>query len=66
MPGTRQQLFIVNERQRYWWHAAEADHRASQATPVVKPVLTRPQRLDASHGNRLALRLRMIIRPSAG
>jgi hypothetical protein len=66
MPGTKGQLFIVNERQRYWWRVAEEDRRADERRADAKPVLTRPQRLDQHRGNRLAVILRLIIRPAAG
>jgi hypothetical protein len=65
MPDTRGQLFIVNERQRRWWLDADEDRRAETArAEMALPV--EPQRERSTQGRRLAFRLRLIIRPSAG
>ncbi len=66
MPGTRQQLFIVNERQRFWWLEADQNRRSMDAEYDRAPGPTEPQRERSSRGNRLAFRLRMLIRPATG
>jgi hypothetical protein len=64
MPDSRGLLFVINERQRRWW--LDEDRRAMYARADAPPVPTEPQRERSTYGNRLALRLRLIIRPSVG
>jgi hypothetical protein len=66
MPDTRGLLFIVNERQRRWWLDADEDRRAQTARTEMAPLPVEPQRERSTQGQRLAFRLRLIIRPSAG
>lgn len=66
MPDSRGLLFIVNDRQKRWWMDAEEDRRANDARPDAAPIPTEPQRERSTAGHRLAFRLRMIVRPSAG
>jgi hypothetical protein len=66
MPDTRGLLFIVNERQRRWWLDADEDRRANDARSDAAPLPTEPQRERSTQGERLALRLRLIIRPTGG
>lgn len=66
MPDTRSLLFIVNDRQRRWWLEADEDRRADDARPVMAPLPVEPQQERSTQGHRLAFRLRMIVRPSAG
>jgi hypothetical protein len=66
MPDTRGLLFIVNERQRRWWLDAAEDRRAEDARNEMAPLPVEPQQERSTQGQRLAFRLRLIIRPSAG
>jgi hypothetical protein len=66
MPDSRGLLFIIGERQNRWWLDTEEDRRAMYARPDAPPLPTEPQRERSTQGQRLAFRLRLIIRPSAG
>jgi hypothetical protein len=66
MPGARAMYFLVNERQNRWWLDAEKDRRSSYAREDAAPLPTEPQRERSTFGSRLAIRLRLIVRPAAG
>lgn len=64
MPNPRGTYFAVSQRQDRWWLDLDEDRRAIYAERDAAPLPTEPQRERSGHGNRLAFRLRMIIRPS--
>ena len=66
MSGARTMFFLVNERQNRWWLDAERDRRSIYAREDAAPLPTEPQREPSTFGRKLALRLRLIIRPAAG
>ena len=66
MPDARGLYFTVGPRQRKDWLYDDEDERGTHPRPDAKPLPVEPQRERASHGSRLAFRLRTIIRPSAG
>jgi hypothetical protein len=66
MSGARAMFFLVNERQNRWWLGADKDRRSIYAKEDAAPLPTEPQRERSRFGSRLALRLRLIIRPAAG
>jgi hypothetical protein len=64
MPDPRGLFFVINERQHRWWLDSDAADRPLYGSVDALPLPTEPQRERSSYARRLALRLRMIIRPA--
>jgi len=62
MPEPRGLYFIINQRQDGWWHEPDGHRRTTYATTDALPLPTEPRREPARYGQRLALRIRTLIR----
>ena len=61
MADPRGLYFIIDQRERRPW--MDADEKPLYHSVDAEPLATEPQRERSSYPRRLALRLRMIIRP---
>ena len=62
MPDPRAQWFVIDDRQDRWWLYRD-DPEPLYSSMDAEPLPAEPGREKASHARRLAVRLRMVIRP---
>ncbi len=65
MSAAKSMFFLINHNQDRWW-LDDDPHRLPYAKVDAPPLPDEPQRERSSYVNRLAFRLRITIRPSAG